>query len=621
VLLAGWTGPDILMSIRARAINPRLGIYFSIFASAFVSLVLLMLIFEQLGVSDPILRGLMFGGPLLLYTTIGLAARAEEPADFFVSDRRVPAAYNGLVLAIATVGGTGLMAITGLFFIHGFDAWCVVTGFTAGLVVMTVLFAPYLRKFGAYTVPSYLGRRFASRPLRVTSAALLAVPMLLVIAAELRAGLFAATWLTGWPEVATASVIVTAVVFATVLGGMASSSWASTAQAIAALIALLVPVALVAATNTNLPLPQLSYGPVLRAIGRLEAAQRVPIELASPLAFDLAGLIPAPLAQRLAMPFGSVGAVSYVLASLTLMAGVAAAPWLLPRIGTSSGVHDARKSLAWATLVLGIVMVTLSAVAVFLRDFVMDTLVGHSMSQLPAWFKTLAHLDFAAIDGRYPRLPLGSFAFKRDVALFALPIAAGYPNVVFYLALAGAIAAAMAASSVAIVAFGNMLAEDVINGLRWEPAPNRMRLAIARAGLLSAALIGGLFALLVPADPLDLMFWAAALSGSSLFPVLVLSIWWRRLNAFGALVGMGAGFAVAVLAILAGEMAWLRIDSALAGVFGIPVGFAGALGASWLRPAPGRHLLELVRDMRIPGGEAVHDREARLLRLKQRQRP
>jgi cation/acetate symporter len=124
---------------------------------------------------------------------------------------------------------------------------------------------------------------------------------------------------------------------------------------------------------------------------------------------------------------------------------------------------------------------------------------------------------------------------------------------------------------------------------------------------------------MVPADPLSLLLWGLALSGSAALPVLVLSVWWKRLNAFGALAGMVAGFTVAVLAVLAGQVTWLGVPSALAAVFGVPAAFAVAMIAARMAPAPGRHVLEVVRDMRLPGGETIHDRELRLLRLQQRQ--
>ena len=137
-----------------RLINPRLGIYFSIFASAFVALFLLLLIFEQLGFSDTFMRSAVLFVPFLFYTAIGLASFSRSSFEFFVAGRRVPAAYNGLLIAIAATGGTGLTVLTGLFLINGFDAWCLTLGVTTGFVIMGTAIAPYLRKYGAYTVPT-----------------------------------------------------------------------------------------------------------------------------------------------------------------------------------------------------------------------------------------------------------------------------------------------------------------------------------------------------------------------------------------------------------------------------------------------------------------------------------
>jgi cation/acetate symporter len=608
------------MSTRTRIINPRLGSYFGIFASAFTGLVLVLLILEQLGVSDPLLRGLMLAVPIALYVAIGLGARTSEALDFFASGRRVPSVYNGLILAVGSIGGTGLLAIPGLFFLHGFDAWCIPIGLAAGFVVMAPLLAPFLRKFGAYTVPSYLGRRFDHRAIRVIAALILAVPTLLVLAAEIRTGTTAAVWLTGQPEPVVAAILVAAVASALVFGGMRSLSWANSSECIAALLAIFVPAALVGVAMTNLPLPQLSSGPILRALTRLEAIQKIPLPLTSPLTFDFAGSGLASVTQRFAQPFGSIGSLSFILTSLTVMAGTAAAPWLLQRTGTTPGIYETRKSLGWATFFVGMVMLTLAADAIFLRDIVMHGLVNQSRAQLPSWFQTMEAAGLAAVDGQGTHLPLSAFKFQRDAALITLPIAQGYPAVMIYLVLAGVIAAAIALSSLAAMALGAALAEDVVYGFRREPAPGSLRLGVARGAILLAAVAGGWLALSINTDPLTLFLWALALSASAFFPVLVLSIWWKRLNKLGAMAGMVSGFAAAALAILAGDGGWMGINSSLAAVFGIPAGFAAAVAGAWAGGQPPRQALELVAEMRMPGGETLHDREMRLLRLKYRQR-
>ena len=155
---------------RIRLINPRLGTYFSIFASIIVGLTLMVMILEQLGTSSSLLSAAMLFVPLGLYAAIGVASFNQEPLDYFAAGRRVPAFYSGLLLAMTAIGATGIVGLTGTFFIIGFDALCVAIGGLAGFVLTAILMAPFLRKFGAFTLPSYLGRRFESRIVRLAAA-------------------------------------------------------------------------------------------------------------------------------------------------------------------------------------------------------------------------------------------------------------------------------------------------------------------------------------------------------------------------------------------------------------------------------------------------------------------
>jgi cation/acetate symporter len=213
-----------------------------------------------------------------------------------------------------------------------------------------------------------------------------------------------------------------------------------------------------------------------------------------------------------------------------------------------------------------------------------------------------------------------SVGFARDAVLLSLPVAAELPSVFVYFAATGVVAAALVGGGAAASALGNVVAEDVVNGLSWEPLPRTGRVHIGRLAIAGAAVMGGLVALVAPTDPLRLLLWSLALSGSTFFPVIVLSIWWKRMNAFGAIAGMSCGFGVAVITILAGEASILGLNGALAGIVGLPAGAIGAVLASIATPGPSRSMLELVREIRIPGGEVIYDREMRLLRLKNRER-
>lgn len=602
---------------RTRVAHPRLGTYFGIFISAFVALAILTLIFEQLGAADMLLRSIMLAGPLVLYIAIGAATYTSDPLDFFACGRRVPAFYTGLGLATAALGGTGLMCVTGAFFLIGFDAVCLVIGGVAGFVFMSVLLAPFFRKFGAFTIPSYLGRRFDSIALRLVSAVLLSVPAGMLLAAELKTGAYAVQFMQ--PEFSALVIVpVLALVLIIVLcsGGMRSLSWSSSAQGIASLIAILVPVSIVALMLTNLPLPQLSHGPVLRAIGRSEAAMGLPLVLPPALAFDMPGQAMTSIAKRFSDVMSSVGPLAFVIVMLTTLAGVASAPWLLMRVATTPGVYETRKSLGWATVLFGIVMLTLSSIAVFMRSFVFAIFSGPNSGQAPDWVGALVSLGTLTAGTEGGRLQFATLEFARDGILFDLPVVAGLPAAALYLGAAGVLAAALATAGASLVALGHTLAEDIGNGLSFEPLADKARLVFARAGLCLAAAGGAFVAVAVPADPLKLLMWALALTGSAAFPVLVLSIWWKRLNAFGALAGLITGFGVAAIAIVAGETGQSDIQSVLAGAFGIPAGFVAALAVTWVTPAPGKQLFEFVRDIRVPGGEIIYDRETRLAKRK-----
>ena len=538
---------------RRRRVNPELGTYFGIFVSAFISLILIAVIAEQLGVSDTTLRWTVMLGPIALYVAIGALSRSHETADYFAAGRRVPAFFTGLGIGTSALGGVGIVCITGLLMMNGIDAWSIVNGVVAGMVVCAILIAPYMRKFGSYTLPSYIGRRFDSRILRLLAASTLSVPLLLIIVAEIKIGVAAATQLTGAATLLTASILVGTILSMVLTGGLRSLTWAGTATALALLMAVIVPTAIVATDVTNFPLAQFSHGPTLRAVGRLEDIRAIPIPVLSPLAFDLAGTDLEPLTRRMSRPFGSLGPGSFVILGFVLMMGIAVAPWLFPRIGAAPGIYESRKSLGWAVFVFGALVLTASAVAVFQRDLVMTQLAGHAEATLPGWFRAMVDAGTAAVDGRQPQLPMSAFSFRRDAILFSLPAAYDFPAVMIYLVLAGAIAASLCAAASAVLALGTILAEDVINASQWEAPASAPRLLVARSATAAVAVTGALLALNLPGDPLKLAIWSLGIAGATAFPVVVLSIWWKRLNTLGAMLAVATGFSLAVLGIFVGR--------------------------------------------------------------------
>jgi cation/acetate symporter len=422
----------------------------------------------------------------------------------------------------------------------------------------------------------------------------------------------------GQSERLMAAVVISCAAAIVLLGGMRALTWSSAAKAIVAILSLAVSASIIAILVSNLPLPQMTHGNVVRVLTRMEVAQGVPVVLAPPLAFDLPGAGPEPLVKRFVQSFGSVGSLSFVLMSFVAAAGIAASPGLLSRVGTTPGVYEARKSLGWAVLVVGLVVLTLPAIAVYLRAMLLDQIASHPGDRLPLWFQLLQQAGIAKVEAKTGVVKLASISFERDATLFALPLAAGFPQVLVYLSLAGALAAALAALGSALMTIAAIVAEDVIHGLTGDTAVDTQRVTTARVALIGAAFVSIWLAIAVPADPLQLFVWSLTFAAAVSFPVLVLAIWVERTNQWGALASMVTGFVVTALAMLLAETGAIGLPSALAGAIGLPLALCAGILASELTPAPGRNALDLVSDMRVPGGETLYDRETRLLRLRSR---
>ena len=335
---------------RSRLVNPRLGTFFSIFAALFAALFLLALILEQLSIDDSTLRLALLIGPCLLYAAIGLSTSTQDVLGFFAAGRRVPSGYTGLILAMSAVGSTFLVAATGTFFFAGFDGLVLMIGGLSGFVIMAMLLAPFYRKFGAYTVPSYLGRRFESKTLRIVAAMVAAVPILLVLSAELRLGSEIAAQLTGYSVHAMMFVLIAVISISIAPGGKRSFTWTAVAQSIAMLLALTICATAVAVLVTSLPVPQLTHGPLVRNLVRNEVNQGLQLVRVWPFAFDLPSEGWQAITKPYTQPFGAVGPLGFATGVIMIACGVASAPWLLPRVAGAPGVYEARKSLGWATV-------------------------------------------------------------------------------------------------------------------------------------------------------------------------------------------------------------------------------------------------------------------------------
>lgn len=593
--------------------NAMLGVYFGIFAACLAAGVVLLLIFEQLGVTEISLKKAMVVISVVLFATIGAGAYTNRAREFLLSGRRVPAFYNGTALAVISLGAAGITGLAGSLFLAGFDMLCIGVGVVAGLTVSVMLVAPYLRKFGAPTIPSYLGQRFESGSLRLLAATVCVLPLMLLAIAEIKIGMMSLMWLLPVSPEAACTLIVLVLATTILPGGVRSLSWSGAAQSLAVLIAILLPAAIAAVMETNLPFGQFSHGPIIRAVGRLEAAQEVPVPVAGLLALELPGSGLQPIVGRFTTTFGSIGPLAYMLLTLSVIVGVVGSPAILSRAVTTPSVYDTRKSIGWAVALVGILLLTFSSVAIFERDVLVSRFVGHATAAPPAALQRLIDTGLAALDGRGARLSANSILFDRDGMLVALPVIMGMPLAVVNLVAAGVMAAALTGAATSLTQLGIMVGDDVAAGPESWTASDGKRLIASRLAIVGAIAVAGVGAVAANGDPFLLMLYAIAISGSTVFPVLVLSIWWKRLTVGGAIACLLTGLLTA-LAVLLADLAWLGMPALLAPVVALPAALIAAGIGSYLTPVPGRHILELVRDLRIPGGEAIYDREMRQAR-------
>ncbi|HZV22066.1 MAG TPA: hypothetical protein VE986_11040 [Hyphomicrobiales bacterium] len=604
-------------------VNPRLGSSFAIFASTYISLVLMLVVLEQLGLSTPAIDQLIIVAPACFYIAIGFMTRTINADDFFVAGQRVPPFYNALALCSMIFGGSIFLGSIGTFFFDGIDAAAIPVGCFTGLILTAALFVPHLRKAGAFTLPGLLFLRFGRSGLRLVASLLMLAPCGIILIAEIGLGSRLVTLFLPPPQsfgIGLSSpsfftLLIFASIFLTVaLGGMRSATWTQCAQFVV-FLGLLAPLTVVSVMRTNLPLPQLTYGSQLEELKSREAAKGIVVtSQPQALSQSLPSTAAAPLTRPTERAFSAFRPLDFVLLIFCLAAGVAAHAAFLPRLSMTPTILSSRRSFGWAALIAGFVVLTLPAYAFFTKAIAVGTLVGVPASDLPSWARALQQLGLVNLPAN-PFDSLGSsprVTFQRDSLALILPIAGTLPRVFFGLAAASAVAALSACAGGHLVAIGNAISDDLYYGLLNRNASPSKRLVVSRFVMLLLAPIILIVSQSQNVDPLRWVIAAFSLSAGTFFAVLVLSVWWKRFTAAGAFAAMIAGFAVTALHLNTGGTAFFGIDALTAAAVGVPVSFLAAVFASIFSGAPDDFAVEAVEELRIPAGETLQTRMVRL---------
>ena len=600
---------------RRRQANPHLGAYYGILTSAFVSLVISLAMFEQLGWQETWVARAMILVPLALYVVIALGARTLNVEDFFASGRRVPPVYNGAVLAAVLIGGTGFFAYTGTLFFLGFDALAIGLAWTAGLIVSGILFVPYLRKAGAYTMPAFLGQRFRSRFVRAMASVLQLPPAALLLAAEIKiAALIIEMFLPLSHQLAVACVAVI-IACVTIVGGMRSLTWSASAQFIVSAVGFAVPLIIVSVLLTNLPAPQLTYGEMFEPLKRSESVTGVSPSAPSELATALPREQPGPSAKPFLQAFGAVSQTDFLTLFLCLTLGAAALPSLLARSGVTSSVADQRRSVAWGVFFVALFAISAPALAAFVRLLMFQDIAQAPANALPSWLNDLSayRLLFTKDANSDGAIEASELFVARDGIVLALPMAAKLPFVCTVLTAVAGLAIALAAAASHLFTLAGSLADDVIRLVdpRSEVLP---RLMVAWVAIAATALAAGVFLAFAEIDVMQVAIMAFASSAAIFFPVLLLAIWWRRCTWLGAVLALGLGFATMATAIAFGDApiaGQFRLATVIAALIGAALGLIGGLIGSLLGPKPTPAEQAYFEELRDPSGDALYHRAQR----------
>lgn len=548
----------------------------------------------------------LVGVSFTLYIGIALRSRAGSTGEFYVAGRHVHPALNGMATAADWMSAASFISMAGIIAFIGRDGTVYLMGWTGGYVLLALLLAPYLRRFGKFTVPDFVGDRYYSNTARVVAIVCALFVSFTYVAGQMRGvGIVFSRFLE--VEVNTGVIIGMGIVFLyAVLGGMKGITYTQVAQYWVLITAFLIPAIFVSMMMTGQPVPQLGFG------SRLEGSEVYLLErldeLCRALGFD-------------AYTSGRKTTLDVYSITLALMAGTAGLPHVIVRFFTVPNMAAARTSAAWALAFIALLYTTAPAVAAYARTNLLETLPGTPYVQAPDWFKTwektgLVRFEDHNGDGRIqhcgPGLPdcVDELTIDRDIIVLASPEIARLPAWVVGLVAAGALAAALSTAAGLLLVISSAISHDLLKRTLRPAITERQELLAARLAAAGAVGVAGYFGINPPGFVAQVVALAFGLAAATFFPVLVLGILWKRMNREGAVAGMLTGLAFTVGYIVyfkflhpeldSPEHWWLGISPEGIGAVGMILNVVVAVGLSLVFRPPPAAVQAMVEDIRRP---------------------
>ncbi len=546
--------------------------------------------------------GLSFG----LYIAIAVWSRAGSTHEFYVAGGGVHPVTNGMATAADWMSAASFISMAGLISFLGRDGTFYLMGWTGGYVLLALLLAPYLRKFGKFTVPDFIGDRYYSRSARLVAIfCAISISFVYVCGQMQGAGIVFSRFLE--VDITTGVIIgMTVVFFYAVLGGMKGITYTQVAQYCVLIFAYMVPAIFISIMMTGNAIPQIGFGSELTP----EYGGGYLLDRLDNLSVEL-GFAPYTEGQR------STQDVFFITAAL--MFGTAGLPHVIIRFFTVPSVRAARVSAAYALLFIGVLYTTAPAVAAFAKTNLMNTVNNAVYEELPEWFRTWENTRLISFedrngDGRVQYLAdpaVNELTVNRDIMVLANPEIAGLPDWVVALVAAGALAAALSTAAGLLLVISTAVSHDLLKRSLMPQITEKQELRYARIAIFVAILVAGYFGINPPGFVAEVVAFAFGLAAASFFPAIVLGIFYKRMNRQGAIAGMVAGFSFTALYIIyfkfiAPELStpahWLfGISPEGIGTVGTLINTAVALTICRFTAAPPRDIQQMVEEIRLPG--------------------
>ena len=547
---------------------------------------------------------IIVGITFLIYISIAIWSRASSTSEFYIAGKSISPLANGMATAADWMSAASFISMAGIIAFSGYDGSVYLMGWTGGYVLLALLLAPYLRKFGKFTVPDFIGDRYYSKTARKVAVYCALIISFTYVAGQMRGvGIVFSRFLE--VPINTGVIIgMVIVLFYAVLGGMKGITYTQVAQYCILIFAFMLPAIFISFQMTGNLVPQIGMGSTLNDNSGVYLLDKLDL-LSKDLGFH-------------EYTNGSKSVTDIFFITLALMVGTAGLPHVIVRFFTVKRVKDARKSVGLALLFITILYTTAPAVAVFSKLNLIQTVSNKEYTTMPEWFKNWEKTGLISYDDKnkdgvinYMNSSDNELIIDNDIMVLANPEIANLPPWIIALVAAGGLAAALSTAAGLLLVISTSISRDLVKKIYYPDVSESEELWIARISAIFAVLIAGYFGINPPGFVAAVVALAFGLAASSLFPAIILGIFSKRINREGAISGMAVGISLMLYYMMKFKLGWLgEIPPKSDWWFGIsPEGFGSiammcnflvSIVVSKFTSPPPKEVMEMVDKIRAP---------------------